>query len=535
MRHNILLTLAGSLFYFCTANSQTFLSKVFPYYFPTPEVIAKSLSSPAEWKQDSTWEWNWNTVTSSWQKNKRTLQTFNGCGKLMSQVSIFWDFNMSEWTNSGRISNEYFPDNTTLKNQFRMTWNKTGQTWVEIGHSLYNSDGKITEYESREYDGTTNSFTSGGQTIYSYYSGGMQEIRKTLDPVTMIWKNYSRVTTVYDVQGSPVSLLIELWSDVLTSWVNMEYYTMTYNSQEQMLEENYSLWDQGNDTWNNYIKITYEYNASGWLVNNNIYSWDNNTVDWKNSAKIIFHYDQNGLKIQAESYDWDDVTQAWINNQKEVYSYYSNGNPHETFRYIWILSLGKFMEFEYTCLDENGNQTETYHKDINYQTNEYSQGSRTVDTYTDGLLMEVDNQTLVVPGNTWDPANRQTNTWDADKNLIQELYENYDNTILSYVNSTKNQYFFSSYIGIDEKKGLSDLCYFKNPVTPGETIHCSGLSPEEHYNFRLLTLQGQTVFDTNLPGNGSVIIPESLSNGSYLLMITNRSGKTISGKILVIH
>ncbi len=535
MKRKILLIAAGCILLSLLANAQ--ISLPAPFNAPIPGTVSpdESVFSPTAWRQDSSWYLHWNSIGNSWQRDRRTLRTFNGSGMLTELLAIRWDYNLSEWINDDNYSNEYYSDHTTPKNMFRMVWDPSDQAWVEVYHAFYASNGDITEYEAKAYDAATNSFTGGNRTTYTYSPGSMQELHKNLDPATQTWKNFSRITITYDGQGNAISSLVEVWIEGLSAWMNAEYYEIAYTPLGEILEMIFSVWNTGTSDWNFSSRMTYEYNSSGWLVANYIYSWDEMVADWKNSVRINYHYDENGHKTQAESYEWDDAQQAWDNDRKEVYNYHANGMLHETLSSTWIAAISQFMDYEYSCRDENGNETETWHKDINYQTNEYYDGSRTVSTYADGLLTEALYQTLELPGSTWIPSWRKTNTWDGNRNLTVELYEDYDHQNLAWVNTSRSEHFYSSYIGIPELQGLNGLCMFRNPLHPGETIQCPGLQPEEVYHFRLITMQGQTVMDNTLPGNVTLVMPESLSAGSYILRITGSDGTAISGKVTVVQ
>jgi len=534
MQRKLFLLCAGIFLFLSTGNAQIVLPKLFPVA-PVPEAKKEMTvpAAPAEWRKDSTWAWHWNSTTSAWQKIERTLRTSNGCGQPVNRLTLSWNYTLSEWVNFTKASNDYFPDNMTPSSSFEMHWNPSDNIWMEVYHALYKSNGDITEWEEKYYDETTNSYTSGNQGMYTYYSQGIQVVQKNLDVTTLSWKNYSRLTTGFDLQGNSVSRIIELWDEPTSSWCNVQAEVATYNAQNQVVEVLYSGWDSGISDWKNLGKITYEYNASGWLVKNFMYQWDEITLSWQNAVRIDYHYDENGNKIQAGSYEWDEVALLWEPDQKELYSYHSNGIPWQTFRYIWIPSLSEFKETEYTAYNEAGSEMEHYSKDINMSTFEYYQGYRTLNTYSEDLLTETLNQQLEVPANTWNDEYRTSYTWDANHNLTQELYESYDDALLAWKNSSKKDHFYSSYIGLEEPGELSTLCYFRNPLSPGETVHCPGLVSGEQYRFRLYTMTGQSVCDQQVQGTGSFTIPGSLSQGSYMLMITGSQGNAYSGRVMI--
>jgi len=534
MKRKILLVAAGSFLLFGMATAQIFLPEPFAAWSPKAPLLVESFSSPSAWRQDSTWESHWNSTGTDWQRYKRTMRTFNGSGRLASQVTLRWDFNLSEWVNYETTSNEYYPDNTTLKRTSRSQWDQSAYAWVELYHCYYNDSGKPTESEEKTYDFTTSSYLSGSLTQFTYSPGNEVHLRKTLVPATMIWENNFRTTINFDGQGNEISYLSEGWIAGTSTWMNAGYVEMTYTAQGQMLEMIMQVWDPVTSFWKNSIRVTCEYNSSGWLVNYTGYSWDQVLVVWRNNIKILYHYDEDGNQIQAESYEWDNTLSAWLNNQKQVSTYYATGVMHETWRSVWVTGISQFIDIEYGGYNDAGDEVESWHKSIDYQTFEFYQGSRTLTTYTDGMLTEALHQSLETPGMTWIPSWRKTNTWDANRNLTVELHENYNDATQAWTNSTKYDHFYTTYIGIDEIAQLTSLCFFENPLSPGGTIQCPGLSPDESYTIRLISLTGQTIFTQTLPGTGSLSLPETVATGQYILLIAGSNGTTASGKVVVL-
>lgn len=502
-------------------------------FFPKSPVNNESFAASTEWRQDSTWESHWNTTGNVWQRDRRILRSFNASGRMLSSLNIRWNFSLSEWINVEQYTNTYQADHTTPETTYRHVWDPSLQDWVEEYRAFYNSDADLTEYEERVYDITTGTFTSGEQGFITYSQGAVQELHKSLVTATMTWENMARITTTYDAQENPVTCLVEGW--IGGSWMNSQYATMTYTPQGEELEMVVQQWDPVINVWKNVYRISYEYNTSGWLIGTYYSSWDLIFLVWQPVVKILFQYNESGNETLSQSYEWDNTSQLWNPDQKQVSTWYPNNVMHETWRYVWLPIPVKFMEIEYAGYDDNGHEIEQWNKNIDYQTYEYYQGYRTVSSYVDGLLMEALSQSLEVPGFTWVDSWRKTNSWDGNRNLTLELWENWDNIALTWVNSSRDEHFFSSYIGIDEMPRISDICFFSNPLIPGEAIRCPGLSPDASYRVQLISAGGQTVSDQTIRGEETLLLPANLPAGLYILFIAGSNGTTVSGKVTIVN
>lgn len=510
MKRKILMTAAGCLLLLCFANAQN------------------------TWKKDSTWtlQW-WDSNGILWHHYLRTIRNFNSAGNIVNTLDIRWDNTLS-WVPSINLSTEYYPDNTTPKKKVRTTWDQPDQTWVEIFHEFYQSDGRITEKEEKSYNASTNSYTAGFQFIYTYTEGSMQRVIKEYDKGTTEWRNKYRTTTIYDGQGNAINILDESWDTGLSSWVDVKKQEMTYNQEGQIIEALFLSWDHEISDWMNESRMTYSYNELGWLVDNITYLWYNSPGVWINSTKVVYDYDENGSKTQVVNYDWYGSPPLWNYKEKEVYSYYPDKLLHETSKSAWIKGLGQFKEFEHSNLDENGNETELWKKWIDYQTGQFYDGFLIVNSYSDSLRVEARFYILDILTNEWLPLSRYTNTWDENRNLAVELSEEYESDSQTWVNKTKYEHFYSPCIGMDEIPGLSGLCYFQNPISPSETVQCPGLKPDEIYHFRLVGMQGQTILNKTIQGNETLVIPENLATGTYILTIYGQKGTFATGKVIVV-
>ncbi len=528
------LILISSLmfFFFCNdLNSQVILTQGHqPEIKPMPsgQVNDQGISG-SEWKCDSIWHWGWDNNSSSWRKSNRTIKSYDNGGKIISNIYVYWDFNLSQWTGIDKDIYAYY-NTDTLKSTLRYKWNKTDNSWIENAHTFYLTDGRDYENESKNYDQVNNVFTSGSKTNVTYTLNSTERISQSLEILTMTWKNSSRNITSVNASGNYEFGISQVWNN--SDWLNYEKTEIIYDTEGQATRESYFLWNPILGAWVNRWKIEYEYNLTGWKIKSSLMDWDEISQTWMQVSRFIFHYDENGNNTVGEYDSFDDLTQTWIHDQQETRSFYQNNAENEYIRYLYNVTQSNFVEFEYKKFDSSGKQNEEYHKDINLQNFEYSKGYRTVWTYNaQELQIERRGQTLEIPGMTWTDSWRERELYDENLNLTFRLYDNYDN--VTWTPSSKDEYFYSTLIGIGPEPVISDICDFSSPLKAGDKISCNAL-PLGNMDIFIINMQGQVVSKQFINGTGQIDVPATLTTGIYILSVRSGS-KHYSGKITVVN
>ncbi|HSN50461.1 MAG TPA: hypothetical protein VLR52_04455, partial [Bacteroidales bacterium] len=176
------------------------------------DFLNRSPEIPAYWTQDSTWYFRWETSTLSWTKYEREIHLLDGQGNHISSTYLDWNLTLSEWVPGTRYYYEYYNDNRTKKS-YRQYWNRVGGFWVDLSHTFYDTEGKVTETQQQSYNYLTNEISAGTQTVYSYTPLTIEKLTRTLVVSTMNWINDSRVTENYDADKM-TSQIRQTWNSV---------------------------------------------------------------------------------------------------------------------------------------------------------------------------------------------------------------------------------------------------------------------------------------------------------------------------------
>lgn len=508
----ILYSLLFSLFTFCLSAQEMPLGTEF---------------SSEGWKKDSTWSWYYNTSTASWMRISRSLHSYDPEGKIIATVYIHWDYQNSEWINYSKHESEYYTSDTLAK-RYEYRWNNITRNWYEKSHSFYLENRKISESKNLIFN--DQHVLLAGELITADYPPQTEILLvKVLDMNTSNWVNHERLTRNYDAENHMITSLGEVWNPATLAWVNTMKWEIAYDAEGRKTEEIQYEWNNILHVWTRLMKIAYLYNSSGWNTSIIMYGWDAPLFQWKQSDRQTMIYDEFGKLMQTNADEWDDIMQIWKYRQKSVNTYYPGGQRKETTRYVWVEAVSDFKIVDYALVSPLGYTEEEYSLSVSMQNGSYYQGYRTLNTYSNDLLQVTLGQTYDVNTATWTDESRKTYTYDANRNSTEELFEYVNNG--SWVLNGKEQHFYSSIIGIGEKTEVTTSCIFSNPIRPGDRITCPDL--DKGATLTLLNLNGQRVFSTTLPGDGSVSIPSSISSGMYILELKDGTRIT-SGKIIIL-
>jgi hypothetical protein len=486
--------------------------------------------APGEWRCDSIWESDWISTENSWFKYNRIFRTTDSQGRLRVNVGLKWDYIHSDWINNYKQTWDFFGTGTP-RSFYEYVWNPSNGVWVETSQTLSDEQGRTIEIQDIIYDPATNKIIAGVRKWWDYGENGFTQIMQMLVVQNMTWVNNKLTIYTEDNSGNPLMEIEQTWNPLFNKWVNDDRTEYVYNSENKLSEYLESHFDSSTHSWINELKHTFEYNSSGKLAIVQCFEWDDESNSLKEHWKEEFNYNEAGLLVFFENKAWDEEAQEWVNFQKIVYTWFNTKVHHEVYFYKWIPGLSDYKTEHYEERDTAGLLIQQWGKSINMQTYEYYSGYREIREYNDGLL-QTDTHQVLEPPDSWIDDHRVTNTWDGNRNRMSMLYETFNGTV--WENSLKTDYFYSPYIGIPERQDLADLCYFRNPITPGSPIICPGLDNSCNYTFRLMNMAGQAIHTSEVRGGEPYQVPTGLTPGIYLLQITGDSRMVVSGRIVVL-
>ncbi len=214
--------------------------------------------------------------------------------------------------------------------------------------------------------------------------------------------------------------------DVYNTSVTPEYIkttnTFSYDSYGQELEYiSTSLDSSGNITMQQ--KTEYSYNSNNLL--SEIVYYNSVSGSWVNSFKEVHTYNSDNKISVLESYNWDSTNNVWMENQKKEFFYNTDDtlDYNITYNYdatnsVWVISMKE--EYTYVASTDLVSLEEIFVWDATTST--YSAVTRRHYTYDTN-----NNNTLIifeyfdVSTSSWVNSSQTSNAFDANNDLIETI------------------------------------------------------------------------------------------------------------------
>lgn len=227
---------------------------------------------------------------------------------------------------------------------------------------------------------------------------------------TSQWVGFFRSIFQYTAEEKLESETIQYFNEALHTWEYGDKLCYAYNKNQQLVLDSSLTWDADNGNWESNYKTNYAYDPSMQLISRTSYYWYGDLKDWYASYKTTYTYTQSN-QLESEIYATWNATDLWIEMYRDEYEYDEDGllielvssekyNPHDAWRYT------DRIIFEYDSLDQ-----------LSYENNYYYQ----------------DN-------GSWLLNSRKGNTYDANGNVVEELYESWNSINNLWRPSTLFQY-----------------------------------------------------------------------------------------------
>jgi hypothetical protein len=192
------------------------------------------------------------------------------------------------------------------------------------------------------------------------------------------------------------------------------------------------------------------------------------------------------------------------------------------------------MDSYYSLNDTLGYNSEYYSKSIDWSNYTYIYGYRYLYFYNPSHQpSQYQHFDLDTATSAWILSAHRLFTYDGNGNNIEELDQSYNGSI--YENEFKMDHFYSFTTGIGTKPGPGSMCYYANPLPKGQPIQCKNLQSAKDYRFTLYSISGQLVFTTNIHDGEPLILPQTLSEGVYLMQVYGNEKMVAQGKIILIN
>lgn len=248
--------------------------------------------SYAQVQTDTTFSYEWNQNTKSWEENERTIISSNGL-KTSELVQIL-EFN--DWENYS-FSLYFYNDNDQIVKIVEQYWNDIKGQWQDDGKVIY-------DYNA---DGTIN------QILYQNKFNGE-------------YANHRRERHIYDDNGELIEKVIE--KNIQDDWVNLRKYDYQY--EKNLLKgEKLTIWED--DEWKKLMQTDYSYNqwdqltskTRSLITQNESIPFSKETFIFDNAESIheILHQ-----KFDKRKQEWEYVSSHYIDKGE-------NGNTNLICKY----------------------------------------------------------------------------------------------------------------------------------------------------------------------------------------------------------
>lgn len=357
--------------------------------------------------------------------------------------------------------------------------------------------------------------------IYCYDSKGNQieQIAYNWDPTSNRWLGFYKYISTYDPKGKIIEQIGLPNFSYVDNGRNVFRNVFSYDANNHINEIIRYEWDSlsnewimtdlacvwGNcweDGWGG--RITYSNNPNGEVITpadpDFEYSFGNNDTityfdldsarnDWEKQLQLVFLFDSNGFVTQGTEYNWDSDSNKWLRD-------------------------GKYIEYEH---DASGNLTKFFygHCDLLLDTC-YRNLQDTWEYDANGLIIEHNEYLTYSWGENnfaGDHISRTEYILDYDGNIIESI----SYAISDEVGTYKKVYYWSAFIastGSNSRDHRSII--YPNPTSDFLTIESDYSG---HQSLEITSLNGQTIYSTNIEGTTHQIDLSSFQHGVYFITI----------------
>jgi hypothetical protein len=490
---------------------------------------------PTYWMLDSSWYSNWIVTSSSWFVNEKNFLFYNNSGALRDNLYTVFNSGTNQWDNLTQYVYNYGASGNTLS-YTGQTWYITGEYWVTFMYYHYNDYGEIDTSFYLNFNQSTNNFSSGNRSLYSYNSSNqvIQSVNQSWDTSSQGWVNSYLMQYTYLTTGQMSEQLSQTWNTSLSDWVNSQKIDYSYDASGFATGYVSYNWMEATSQWIQNMQAIYTNSATGLPLQKLYQQWNSGTSTWVNSSLDTYQYNTNNQLLESLDQQWNSTSSIWVNNWMQTNSWFLNGVQDTMYQYYWNPNASNWMDTYYSHNDSLGYTTEYYSKSIDWSTYTYIFGYRYLYFYnSQNEPTEYQHYNLNIQTNDWDLDSHHLYTYDGNGNNTVELDQSYNDSTSSYENEFKVDHFYSFTTGIFENHGLSSLCYYSNPLPKGKPIQCQNLQSGKNYQVNLYSMKGQLVYSTFIHAGESLYLPQTLSEGPYLLQVLGDEKVISQGKIIL--
>lgn len=289
--------------------------------------IDTTLASQQASMIDTSYNYQWNMDSSTWEKDTRTIEYYDQQERVKAKLEQDWNTKRG-WMNSKRVFNSY--------NNDKLQWLLT-QVWIDETQSWSNQTLKELGYKrNKKTNAYVYNWDSEGDRWIKYihsrihYSvGGLKKniVTKTFSADTKRWVNQQKTEYYYQERKDvPAKSIIKYWDHTEKKWHKNGRHVMEFNSFGDIVLETLSTWSEVENTWNNNIRFKYKWKNSN-KTSEIKQIWDYMNNQWSNGTKTVFEYNELGELAQEKKYKWEAAQKNWELVSRTMYAPFSNQSP----------------------------------------------------------------------------------------------------------------------------------------------------------------------------------------------------------------
>ena len=487
---------------------------------------------------DSTISWlmDYNTMNLEFYDKEIYVDRVSGAEYLWKEKHRYeYDVANQSWLPKLKTKQSYFSNSpqSPAKIIEEYPWNSSLNAWDDTlyfinmtGDTNYTYDFPIYTYQlEKGYDYQSNYFNYGLRTFITVINDTLPILleQELLDTVTQQFNKSMKIIITYNSNFLFDTVYYMSYDINQNQYVNNFIEVFIYDSNNNNIEIISKVWNGSN--WENSNREINNYNSSNLVVERIYQFWDNLQQLWLNINKEEMAYNSSNLITLYISYNWDSNLNDWQPIYKYEMDYDANGNviKDEQFSYDGISFVSNGKSLY--SYDQNNNVLEYIYQTWDNLTNQYVNSYKSEYYYTANLHDSTLFYYWYSVDNDWILNFKIINSYNNQDDILLNEHLMFDGT--NWNTFYKTQYFYSLFnLNINSNNKPEAITIYPNPTS--NFINISGNVDEKISNIRIFNEDGRLVKNINYPIISKSIYVGDLKAGTYFISVSTPNKKYTS-------